>query len=451
MRLVEKSISIPLAPGHRDLLTHIERSLAFRLSDDEVPIRFVITAIDDTAYHCEIGCLVGGGNLAFAASPILEFRRCPIQMRDTFNTVFVVPTGAGAEVGGHAGDAAPAARLLAACCDMLITHPNVVNASDINELPDNALYVEGSVISRLLMGTAGLNAVRSNRVLMVLDARSDEMIENLTVNTIEAARAAFGMDCSGIYRLDPPLELVAEYAQSGRAVGRSGQISDLLALLKEKREDYDAVAISSLIVVPDGFHEQYFASDGAMVNPWGGIEAMLTHAVSQILDVPSAHAPMMESREILFADPGRVDPRMAAEAISSSFLYCVLKGLSRSPGVVSDPSIVQSSDITSAKDISCLVIPDGCLGLPVLAALEQGITVVAVREGAGTLSNDLGALPWRKNQLVYAENYWEAAGILSSLRAGVDPQTVRRPLQRQEVETWSQTEAIPRNDQRQKG
>ena len=451
MRLVEKSISIPLAPGHRQLLTHIERSLAFRLSNDEVPIRLVITAIDDSAYHCEIGCLVGSGNPSFAASPILELRKRPIRKRDTFNAVFVVPTGAGAELGGHAGDAAPAARMLAACCDTLVTHPNVVNASDINELPGNALYVEGSVISRLLMGTAGLNPVRSNRVLVVLDARSDEMIENLTVNTTEAARAAYGMESAGIYRLDPPLELVAEYAQSGRAVGRSGQISDLLALLKDKREDYDAVAISSLIAVPDGYHEQYFASNGAMVNPWGGVEAMLTHAVSQILDVPSAHAPMMESREILFEDPGRVDPRMAAEAISSSFLYCVLKGLARSPEVVSDRSMLQSPGIVSAEDISCLVIPDGCLGLPVLAAIEQGIAVVAVREGAGTLSNDLGALPWRKNQLLYAENYWEAAGILSSLRAGVDPRTVRRPLQRQEVETWSPSEAITPADRRQKG
>ncbi|MCZ6820872.1 MAG: DUF3326 domain-containing protein, partial [Calditrichaeota bacterium] len=41
--------------------------------------------------------------------------------------------------------------LLASCCDQLITHPNVVNASDINELPANAHYVEGSVLCRLLM------------------------------------------------------------------------------------------------------------------------------------------------------------------------------------------------------------------------------------------------------------------------------------------------------------
>ena len=60
-----------------------------------------------------------------------------------FNAVLVVPTGIGAEIGGHAGDATPVARLLASVCDTLITHPNVVNASDLNEMPANGLYVEG--------------------------------------------------------------------------------------------------------------------------------------------------------------------------------------------------------------------------------------------------------------------------------------------------------------------
>ena len=81
----------------------------------------------------------------------------------------LVPTGIGAVVGGHAGDAAPAARLLAACADLLITHPNVVNAADINEMTENTLYVEGSVITRLMMGTAGLAPRRSNRILTIID------------------------------------------------------------------------------------------------------------------------------------------------------------------------------------------------------------------------------------------------------------------------------------------
>ncbi|MCK5642102.1 MAG: DUF3326 domain-containing protein, partial [Gammaproteobacteria bacterium] len=50
------------------------------------------------------------------------------------NTVFIIPTGIGCSIGGHAGDATPAFKLIASLSDIAITHPNVVNASDINEL-----------------------------------------------------------------------------------------------------------------------------------------------------------------------------------------------------------------------------------------------------------------------------------------------------------------------------
>ena len=39
----------------------------------------------------------------------------------------------------------------------------------------------------------------------------------------------------------------------------------------------------------------YFLSKGAMINPWGGVEAMLTHTVSTLYDVPSAHSEPMQS------------------------------------------------------------------------------------------------------------------------------------------------------------
>ena len=44
-------------------------------------------------------------------------------------TLLVIPTGIGCELGGYAGDAIPAARLLAAASGCLITHPNVMNAA----------------------------------------------------------------------------------------------------------------------------------------------------------------------------------------------------------------------------------------------------------------------------------------------------------------------------------
>ncbi len=442
MQLLEKRVSVPAAPRNSGLIEHIEKALSFRFVDGEIPIRLSVTAVENGHYQCEVGCLIGGD--AHESIPsIFDFRRREAENADRFNAVFLVPTGVGAEVGGHAGDATPAAQLLASVCDRLITHPNVVNASDINEISANASYVEGSVICRLLMGTAGLKTVRANRVLVVIDARPDEMIENLALNTVEASRATFGLNCTGIYRLDPPLVLTATYAESGRAVGTGHGIDRLFNLLEARRDDYDAVAISSLITVPDGYHDKYFSSDGAMVNPWGGIEAMLTHAVSQYFDVPSAHAPMMESREILFGDSGRVDPRMAAEAISSSFFLCVLKGLNKSPAIVPDLATKRATDAFTAEDISCLVLPDGCIGLPTLAALEQGIPVVAVREGKGLMTNDLTQLPWRPGQLTIVENYWEAAGILAALRAGIAPGAVRRPFAKLEPRIWREAGSAP--------
>lgn len=440
LELIEKSITIPAAPEHRGLIGHLEAAVEFRFRGGEVPIRMAITAIEKNTYALEIGCLVGPEFEDAGGSSIFSFRRRRGERGDKFNAVFVVPTGIGAEVGGHAGDATPAAQLLASCCDQLITHPNVVNASDVNELPQNALYVEGSVLSRLLMGTIGLETVRANRLIVVFDSQDDPMIENLVLNTVESARATYGLNCTGIYKFDPPLELTATSAASGRAVGSGRGVGRLFDLLGETAHTYDAAAITSTIGVPDGLHQQYFTSAGNMINPWGGIEAMLTHAVSQRFNVPSAHAPMMESRAILNEDPGRVDPRMAAEAVSSSFLQCVLKGLKQSPRIVVDPDRLLASDILSAEDIDCLVIPNGCFGLPTLAALEQDIPVIAIREGSGLKAGDLGLLPWRDDQLFIAENYWEAAGIMCALRAGIAPRSVRRPLATLTVKNWQDRE-----------
>jgi len=86
-----------------------------------------------------------------------------------------------------------------------------------------------------------------------------------------------------------------------------------------------------------------------------------------------------------------------------------------------------SSVITSA-DVSCLIVPDGCIGIPTLAALAQGITVVAVRENTNLMRNDLSRLPGDNNQLIYVDTYLEAAGVLAALKYGVAVDTVRRPF-----------------------
>ena len=118
-----------------------------------------------------------------------------------------------------------------------------------------------------------------------------------------------------------------------------------------------------------------------MVNPWGGVEAMLTHAVSILYDKPSAHAPMMESTEIANLNLGVVDPRIAAETVSATFLQCVLKGLHRSPAIISDSEEMRHPDVVTARDVSCVVIPDGCVGL-VNSAISGYTTVIFLHPGA---------------------------------------------------------------------
>jgi hypothetical protein len=394
-----------------------------------VPLRFAVARSQGDRWHCELGILEDHSHgLRSSLDSIFHFVRRPFEDASSFNVVMVVPTGIGAEIGGHAGDATPAARIIASLCDKLVTHPNVVNASDVNEMPENTLYVEGSVLARLLMGSIALAPVRSNRVLMVMDKHKDEGFINAAINSVNAARSAYGMKCPAAIILDPSIKLRARYTSSGRAAGRIEELERLRAALDPRRGEFDAVAISSVVDLPRSFHMDYFSSNGGMVNPWGGVEAMLTHAVSSLYDVPSAHSPMLDAREVAEMDPGVVDPRMAAEAISVAFLQCILKGLMRSPRIVRQSQAPNGGGLFSAENISCLVIPDGCIGLPTLAALYQGIPVIAVRENRNIMCNDLRALPWADDQLWIVENYWEAVGVIASLKAGIAPESARRPL-----------------------
>ena len=429
MLLTEKEILIPPVDSHKNLLNHIADSILGELKRKDLPVRLAVTRTDDNGYHCETGVLSDADDHHIdRMESIFSFRQRTYENSEEFNAVLLVPTGIGAEIGGHSGDAGPVARLLAANCDNLITHPNVVNAADINELPENALYVEGSVISRLLMGTIGLQKVRSNRVMLVVDEHADKMFHELAINSASAARAALGLDCPLVVKMEDRVLIRSLYAGSGRAAGRIEYLERLCEVIEEHKSKYDAVALTSLIQVPEHFQMDYFRRDVDMINPWGGVEAMLTHTISMLFDVPSAHSPMMNSVETMNLNVGVVDPRKAAEAVSSTYLHCILKGLHKSPGIVSNPPIHGDPGLLTVGNISCLVIPDGCVGLPTLSALEQGIPVIAVRENRNCMHNPLEEFPFESGKLFVVNNYLEAVGVMTALRAGVAVDTVRRPL-----------------------
>lgn len=442
MHLYEAEFDLQLDFGAPDVFERLAAIPQLAGSDEIVPVRFIVSGPSTNGLagagtsHCEVGFLAGlPPERHPRPSSIFRFRRRPYENQGQFSAVFLVPTGIGAEIGGHAGDATPAARTIAAVCDRLIVHPNVVNAADINEMSPNMLYVEGSVLSRLMMGTVGLCPARSNRILTVIHLHDEDIIVHNAVNAVNAAKAAGGFACSNILAVPKQMHMTAHYSGSGRATGTVSRFDLLCDLMAQHRSAFDAVAISTVIDVSRELHDTYFEAPKAanesaagIVNPWGGIEALLTHGLSSIFDVPTAHSPMYEDVDLMNSDADVMEPAKAAEGISVAFMHCIFKGLSASPRIVTDPSVFGRAGVISAEDVSCLIVPSGCLGLPVIAALHQGIAVIEVHDRTNLMRNALENLPWADGQFFQAENHFEAAGIIAAMRAGVAHESVRRPL-----------------------
>lgn len=322
------------------------------------------------------------------------------------NVAFIIPTGLGCAIGGDAGDATPAAKLMAQTCDKLILHPNVVNASDINEMPSNALYVEGSILDRFLEGTIELEEVPSNKVLVAISPP----IKPETVNAVNAARVTIGLDAE-ILELRTPL-VMRGWIENGIAVGSAEGVEELICQVSDMQ--YDALAVTSPIDVPEGMALAYFRDKNFCVNPWGGIEARVSRQIADKINKPVAHAPIEtddvrndpEVLGILYNTV--VDPPKAPEVCSNCYIHCILKGLHRAPRIgrgISRTSVV------------CLVSPVGCVGRPHQACFEAGIPVIAVEENTTVLRR-------RDSRITYVSNYLEAAGFVSCINAGILPDAV---------------------------
>lgn len=324
------------------------------------------------------------------------------------NGVMIIPTGIGCAIGGHAGDATPAAKLIASCCDKLVIHPNVVNASDINEMTPNMLYVEGSMLDRFLGGDFCLNEVRSNKILVV----ANKPVTNETINAVNAARMTIGADID-IVELDVPLIMISTM-EDGVA---TGQVDNYEALVNQIQDlQFDALAIHTSISVSRDVALKYFREGG--VNPWGGVESIASGLIANRLVVkPVAHAPLestsSEDEELYFIFQNEeINPRLAAEAVSNCYFHCVLKGLHRAPR--------PGSNGLNVTDINFLVTPDSCYGLPHRLCDTNKIPVIVVRENTTVLNCEM------PSHYIFVENYFEAAGIIMSMRAGVSMSSIRR-------------------------
>jgi hypothetical protein len=329
--------------------------------------------------------------------------------------IFLIPTGIGAKIGGHAGDATPAAKLIAACCDKLILHPNVVNAADINEMPSNSLYVEGSILDGFLDAQYKLREVRKNKILVV----ANSPLSPLTLNAVSASRSTIGLDAE-VLELKTPLIMTAKKCEDGSAGGDVFGWRELCEQVKEYK--FDALALHTPITVPEQVALNYYTRGG--VNPWGGVEAIASKLIAALVAKPVAHAPFdpidRNKDDLYLAGQNKVViPAIAPEVISSCYFHCVLKGLHKAPRIDFNKGI-------DVEDVDFLISPYGCIGKPHRCCFDKNIPVIAVRENT-TIYNFVD------NRIIYVDNYLEAAGVIMSMKLGMDINSVKRPLRRTNV------------------
>jgi len=330
------------------------------------------------------------------------------------NGIIIVPTGIGAEIGGHAGDANPVVKLFASLCDKLITHPNAVNASDINEMTENTLYVEGSILDRFLRGEIFLKEVYRNNILLVVNPP----IKKDLINAVGAARTTIGADIN-ILVLDKPLKMIGGIDENGKPIGEVYGWENLVTQVNDYQ--FDVLAISTPIDVDRKTKLDYFRI-GGIINPWGYVEAKASKLIANALDKPVAHSPVETAErgdeEVMYLQEDIiVDPRMAAEVISICYLHCILKGLNKAPRLS-----YKSRGSLSNRDIDFLVTPYGCVGEPHWACIKSKIPIICVKENKTCLNEKI------PKEFIIVENYLEAAGYVSCMKAGINEKSVRRPL-----------------------
>jgi len=329
----------------------------------------------------------------------------------------LVPTGVGARIGGYAGDAAPAFKLLAKASDLLITHPNVVNAALLTDISSNIAVLEGYFIDRFFSEQIALRLNVKHKIAVVIDSEANEAERILTQNCINAARVVYGLDI-----IEKPY-FTSAAIDAGDLINIKNPDTLLEACSIAVADGATALAVLAVLPEDATSDSAKKYSNGSGIDPIGSIEAKISHLVAQFFLKPCAHAPIVRSKN---HQPEVVDSRAAAEYLSDSFLASVFKCLQYSPQIIpieqhhrllssiytnaADLKLFRGPSDLMVYDVANLVVPyDACNNLPCAKAHNYNIELLCV-ENNKTVLDEPASMFGMPHKLV--KNYFEAAGYL---------------------------------------
>ena len=110
--------------------------------------------------------------------------------------------------------------------------------------------------------------------------------------------------------------------------------------------------------------------------------------------------------------------------------------ISKSAMKTKEHAYLQVNTLLSNRDLGAVVVPQGALGgEAVLSCLERFIPLIIVsNQGVLNVSSSkmrLDSLSGiRDKNILYAENYIEAAGLITALRHAINVKSLRRPIDR---------------------
>ena len=353
-------------------------------------------------------------------------------------TLLIIPTGIGCSIGGYAGDAIPAARLLASASECLITHPNVMNGGSLYWPDSRIQYVEGYSLNLFAAGEVFLKPVRQQKVGLLLDSGLEPDLKKRHLQVADGCVASLGLDIGPVITTERSVRINLKKGLSGSSWGNIEE-PEVLLRGAEKLKEAGATAIAVITRFPDDSKglETKLYREGHGVDMIAGAEAVISHFLVKHLLIPCAHAPGLAPLPVNYD----LDPRTSGEEIGYTFLQSVLVGLSRAPDLIcmsaldtKEKSELQPSAFLSHRDLGAVVVPQGALGgEAILSCIEKSIPLIIVSNqgvlNVSSIKMRLDSLGSDKaKNILYADNYLEAAGLIMALRHGINFKSIRRPI-----------------------